>query len=127
MFRRRSRTDKQRAPADQRQAILDALQPWKAAQRRSAWRPVVTAGEPSRARSKFCGAAWLLPDETFPSCRLCGRELQLFVQLDLAEVHDEIAGLFGTGMLQLFYCVGRPAGDTDDGRPECWAEGAWAP
>jgi hypothetical protein len=125
MLRRRSREDNRATAANQREAILAALQSWKVAQTRPAWRPVVAPGEPSGSRSKFCGEAWLLPDEAAPICALCGRELQLFLQLGLAELPDEIAGIFGAGMLQLFYCVGQPPGVADDGQPECWGEGAW--
>ncbi|HEV7760537.1 MAG TPA: DUF1963 domain-containing protein [Acidimicrobiales bacterium] len=109
-----------------RDQLLDALQPWRDAQRRPAWRPVVRRGEPARegGRSKFCGVAWRRPGEPVATCAHCGRPLQLFVQLDLGELPAELEGRYGEGVLQLFYCVGGP--EVDD-HPECIGEDGWAP
>jgi hypothetical protein len=113
-----------------RDEVLDALEPWREAHRRPAWRPVVAdaeRGEPSGGAggvAKFGGRPWLLPGEAGPRCAHCDRPLQLFVQLDLDDLPDELDGRFGPGVLQLFYCVGGPA--TGD-HPECIGEEAWAP
>jgi hypothetical protein len=98
-----------------RDEVLAMLQPWVAAHRRPAWRPLVAPGEPSGTRSEFCGQAWLLPGEAPPTCTDCGHPLQLFVQLDLGELPGELDGRFGEDILQLFYCV-------DD---DCPGDGAW--
>jgi hypothetical protein len=115
--------------------------------RRGAWRPVVVPGEPAETRSKFCGVPWLIAGEETPACRECGRGLRLFVQLDLDAVPEELGGVFGSGVLQLFYCVGpelyertgrfiehfRPLlgldqpSARDERRPTCVQDGAWAP
>jgi hypothetical protein len=111
-----------------RRALLDALRPWADAQRRSAWRPVVVPGEPAQTMSKFCGTSWLVDREAHPTCKHCGRALQLFVQLDLDHLPDQLAGFFGTGVLQLFYCIGSAAMTVAGGGPaECFAEDGWAP
>jgi hypothetical protein len=112
---------------DQRQATLDALRPWKAAHLRPAWTPRTSPGEPTGSSSKFCGVPWLPAGEAPPTCTLCGRDLQLFVQLDLDGLPAEIAAASGGGVLQLFYCVGQRPEVADDGEPPCWAEGAWQP
>lgn len=127
MFRPRSRMEAQPAVNDTRQSIIDALEPWKVSQIRSAWRPTVAPGEPSDSLSKFCGIPWLVPNEVVPPCTLCGRDLLLLVQLDLGTLPSEVAGVFGAGVVQLFYCVGQQPGVPDDGKPECWADGAWEP
>jgi hypothetical protein len=127
VFRRQPRPEAHPTITDARQSIIDKLEPWKLAQSRAAWRPIVTPGEPGDSVSKFCGAPWLMPDELVPNCTLCGRDLQLLVQLDLGAVPSETVGDFGAGVVQLFYCVGQQRGVPNDGKPECWAEGAWEP
>ena len=122
MFRKKPKSDPD--PPSARDATLVALRPWIEAQRRPAWRPLVELGEPEAGRSKFCGSPHLMPGEDVPVCKFCGRELQLLVQVDLDRVPGD---LHGSGVLQLFYCVGRDPGGTDDGHVECWAEGAWQP
>lgn len=73
--------------------------------RRKAWKPVVTAGDAAVTASKFSGAPWLSPEETWPLCRHCGQPMQLFLQLSLAELPADLAGVFGEGLLQMFYCT----------------------
>lgn len=82
-------------------------------------------GEPEELGSKLNGVPWLRPDEPTPTCRECGRALQLFVQLVLEDLPPEIAAATGPGTLQLFYCVGQRFGAPPDGRPECYADGGW--
>jgi hypothetical protein len=130
-----------------RDGLLDALRPWIDDQRRAAWRPVVVPGEPAESRSKFCGDPWLMPGEEPPTCRECGRDLRLFVQLDLDAVPEDLDRAFGSGVLQLFYCVWPEPSEEpglliehfrlalgldqdrapEDGKPPCVQEGAWAP
>ena len=122
LFRRKIKsTDDHGTTAD---GLRTALQRWATSQTRTAWRPIVTAGEPESSISKFCGASVTRAGESVPICKLCGRALQLFVQLDLAALPT---GEFGSGVLQLFYCIGQSPHQEPDGYPDCWAEGAWVP
>ena len=93
--------------------IVARLEPWRARHRRPAWRPRVIDGESGSAGSKFGGIPWLAAGEDWPVCGACGRPLPFFFQLDLAEVPPALAGRFGSGLLQLFYCT------------EC--DGGWEP
>ncbi len=74
--------------------------------RKSAWKPQVeeTAGE--RTQSKFGGQPWIPPGQPWPECPNCSQPMQLFVQLNLNQLPDDLAGEFGdSGLLQLFYCI----------------------
>lgn len=117
MFRRGAPADPFDAPdrPSARDEVLAALAPWVAAHRRPAWHPLVAPGEPTGARSKFCGQPWLLPGEVPPLCEECDRPLQLLVQLDLGALPGELAGRYGEGVLQLFYCV-----DHDCSQDDAW-------
>jgi hypothetical protein len=53
--------------------------------------------------------------------------LQLFVQLDLDALPAELDGMFGSGVLQLFYCTGQDYSVPWDGKPECVQDDAWEP
>ncbi|HEY9605039.1 MAG TPA: WGR domain-containing protein [Allocoleopsis sp.] len=83
---------------------------------RLAWKPIVTEGDSSLLSSKFSGKPWLAKDEPWPSCPVCGQCMQLFFQLNLNELPEPVRQEFGTGLLQLFYCV------RDDGACEGGAE-----
>jgi uncharacterized protein YwqG len=107
--------------------VLAALGPWLESRRRAAWRPVVAAGEPSGSLSKFCGVAWLVPGEPAPTCGECGRTLRLFVQLDLGALPHELGERFGSGVLQLFYCVDQDDDAVSGSDRECFQDEAWAP
>ncbi|HLF94858.1 MAG TPA: DUF1963 domain-containing protein [Planctomycetota bacterium] len=67
--------------------------------------------------SKFAGNPWIGPQAPWPECALCKTPLQLFLQLNLAELPESLGAAFGTGLLQLFYCI----------REECAGLGGWAP
>jgi hypothetical protein len=97
--------------------IVRKLEPWLARHRRPAWRPVVEDGDGPATVSKFCGTPWVGPDAPWPACGHCHQPLQLFVQLDLAGLPDDIGRRFGTGLLQLFYCT----------RAKCQGRGGWEP
>ncbi len=124
-FKRRSGGAGAPDGAAARQEIIQALQLWVVS-RRPAWRAEVAEGEPTGSISKFWGISWLTDAESGPTCKECGRELQLFVQLVLESLPDEAATMYGSGVLQLFYCVGEPL-DAPDDKPECFADDAWAP
>lgn len=122
LFRRKSKQTP--VPVEPTSDLRASLQRWADAQRRVAWRPVVAEPGSGDSLSRFCGSGLLRADEDVPTCTLCGRSLQLFVQLDLdALPTDE----FGPGVLQLFYCMGQQSNGEPDGYPDCWADGAWAP
>lgn len=85
--------------------VLRQLAPWREANRRSAWKPVVTKGDGKLTCSKFSGVPWLGSSESWPVCSICKQPLQLFLQLDLADLPPEQKNRFGNGLLQLFYCT----------------------
>lgn len=97
--------------------IVNKLEPWRARHRRPAWKPVVEAGDGPATASKFCGTPWTGPDAPWPNCGHCRQPLQPFLQLDLDDLPAELGQPFGTGLLQLFYCV----------RDECQGYGGWEP
>lgn len=72
---------------------------------RLAFVPEVSAIEPGSPASKFGGAAWLLPGESWPRCGVCQAEMALFVQLHSENLPPEAEKPFGDGLLQLFHCV----------------------
>ncbi|MDQ7826394.1 MAG: DUF1963 domain-containing protein [Candidatus Eremiobacteraeota bacterium] len=80
--------------------------------KRTAWLPVVRAGDGDLTASKFSGIPCLLPGESWPRCRNCKKPLQLFVQLDYAGLpagfRKEVKA--DRGILQLFYCTNTGAG-----------------
>jgi hypothetical protein len=97
--------------------IVKKLEPWLAKHRRPAWKPVVEDGDGPATASKFCGMPWIAPDSPWPECGYCKEPLQLFLQLDLGDLPQELGQRFGTGLLQLFYCT----------RGECQGNGGWEP
>jgi uncharacterized protein YwqG len=97
--------------------IVKKLEPWLAKHRRPAWKPVVEDGDGPPAASKFSGTPWIGWDTPWPECGNCKKPLQLFLQLDLGDLPEEIGRRFGTGLLQLFYCL----------REECQGCGGWEP
>lgn len=78
-----------------------AILPYK----RKAWKPIVKDGDGSILASKFSGAPYLENDEEYPLCQNCQKPLQLFIQLNLDELPEDIKGEFGSGLLQMFYCT----------------------
>jgi uncharacterized protein YwqG len=97
--------------------IIAKLEPWLTKHRRPAWTPVVEDGDGPPTASKFCGSPWIGPDAPWPDCGNCKKPLQLFLQLDLEDLPEEIGQRFGTGLLQLFYCT----------RTKCQGHGGWEP
>jgi uncharacterized protein YwqG len=85
--------------------IVRKLEPWLAMHRRPAWKPVVVDGDGPATASKFCGTPWVDATHPWPECGTCKTPLQLFLQLNLDELPEELSRAFGTGLLQLFYCA----------------------
>lgn len=84
-------------------AILETLKGVK----RPTWVPQVTPGDGDPLASKFSGIPWIAANEDWPVCPNCNNPMQLFVQLNLAELPDRPAGCPSTGLVQFFYCVSR--------------------
>lgn len=97
--------------------IVEKLEPWLAKHRLPAWKPIIEDGDSASTASKFCGTPWIGPDIPLPKCGYCKKPLQLFLQLDLGDLPEELGQRFGVGLLQLFYCT----------RDECQSEGGWEP
>jgi uncharacterized protein YwqG len=88
-----------------RDELLKQLAPWREKHVRLTWKPVVSEGDGPTHVSKFSGIPWLSKGEDWPTCVGCNNPLQLFLQLNLSNLPEELNGRFGTGLLQLFYCV----------------------
>ncbi len=73
--------------------------------RRKAWLPIVIEGDGEITASKFSGVPWLFPREAWPLCPHCSQPMQLFLQLNLAELPKDVGNDFGEGLLQMFYCT----------------------
>jgi len=82
------------------------LQPWGAQHCRIAYAPVTHEGHGPDRGSRFNGSPFLAEGEAWPACTLCAKPMPLFLQLNLDELPREYTGRFGSGLLQLFYCVG---------------------
>jgi uncharacterized protein YwqG len=85
--------------------ILEQLAPWRDAQKRLAWKPIVEEGDRGITASKFSGVPWLAENESYPRCGDCQALMPLFLQLDLSKIPAELVGRFGNGLLQMFYCT----------------------
>jgi uncharacterized protein YwqG len=73
--------------------------------KRTAWRPVTETKTGTVLNSKFSGVPLLAATETWPCCTNCGKEMQLFLQLNTDDLPSEVQKVFGAGMLQVFYCT----------------------
>jgi len=77
-----------------------------AALERTGWVPQTTAEDGAPTASKFSGTPWLTADAPWPVCPNCEQPMQLFAQINLADVPEpERERLGGEGLLQLFYCT----------------------
>lgn len=77
------------------------LEPFK----RFAWFPDVVERKSSPKSSKFSGVPVLSKDEDWPCCGNCNEPMQLFLQLNASDLPEDEQGVFGKGMLQVFYCT----------------------
>lgn len=73
--------------------------------KRLAWRPIVQEGDGDLTASKFAGKPWLNAGEKWPVCPNCGKPMQLFLQLNLDELPENLNSRFGSGIFQFFYCT----------------------
>lgn len=93
---------------DQNRQILEK-------KRRSAFIPITDNVDGKPTDSKFGGTPYLLGGEDWPCCTHCGLPLQLFLQLNVANLPDLVQQAMNllSGVIQLFYC------DDDDCVNEC--------
>lgn len=73
--------------------------------KRPAWVPETAEGDGGVTNSKFAGTPWLGASEEWPVCPSCGNPIQLFLQLNLAQLPEAVRGEYGEGLIQLFYCT----------------------
>jgi uncharacterized protein YwqG len=73
--------------------------------KRTAWEPVTEEGDGGIFSSKFSGLPYLAKNEDWPNCQRCGKEMNLFLQLNLETLPNGQQMKFGEGLLQLFYCT----------------------
>ncbi len=102
---------------DTTEEIVKALDPWLQSHSRKAWIPVVEDGDGSATSSKFCGTPWIGEGAEWPNCGNCNQPLEHFLQLNLDELPAALGKKFGTGLLQLFYCI----------KDDCQGMGGWEP
>jgi len=87
--------------------------------KRSAWKPVTEPGPAGLLDSKYAGIPWLGMQESYPVCGTCKEPLQLFLQLNIAQLPAEAKNLLGfeEGLLQLFYCTQKSCESQSEGEP----------
>lgn len=98
--------------------LVEKWRPWMERYARTAYAPVVDEGHGADAGSRFNGSPFLVAGEEWPACQVCKKPMPLFLQLDLDDLPREYAGRFGSGLLQLFYCVDKCEYESSE---------AWAP
>jgi Domain of unknown function (DUF1963) len=72
---------------------------------RTAFKPVVTPGDPGPMASKYGGVPWLRDGEAWPACPNCKKSMHLVMQLDLATLPAAMREVGDTGLLQFFACT----------------------
>lgn len=75
------------------------------AYRRPCWDPKVESGDGEVQTSKFSGTAALPEGEDWPVCPNCAEPMQLFLQLNAADLPEGFTAPWGEGLLQFFYCT----------------------
>ena len=73
--------------------------------RRPCWVPKVEGGDGGPRASKFSGTVALRQGESWPLCPNCKRPMQLFLQLNAADLPEGFTAPWGEGLLQFFYCT----------------------
>jgi uncharacterized protein YwqG len=101
-------------PSSIQNVDLDELEQRLRPFQRAAWLPDVVDGDGLPAASKFSGIPVLGANERWPHCPNCGRPMQLFVQLNAADLPGEQTDRLLGGFLQLFYCTSH--------EPQCESE-----
>jgi hypothetical protein len=78
---------------------------WMEKKRRPSWKPVTAEGDGPDTASKFAGLPWLAHPQDWPACPTCQVAMQLLLQLNLAELPEEIGPTIGSGLFQFFSCL----------------------
>jgi len=99
--------------------VRQRIAEWLRTFQQPTWIPRVNVepGDAGPLASKYAGIPWLAEGESWPVCGSCHRPMEFFLQVNLSELPDDAQKRFGTGVLQLFYCLN--AGITGDGRCAC--------
>lgn len=71
---------------------------------RPAWIPRVCFRAGEITASKLGGTPWLSEVEEWPCCGVCSQPMELFLQLNSADLPSELADRF-SGLVQVFLCV----------------------
>jgi hypothetical protein len=71
---------------------------------RAAWIPALAEERSDAECSKFGGVPWLSQSEPWPKCGQCDSYMNLFLQLNSAELPDQACEYFD-GLLQVFVCT----------------------
>jgi hypothetical protein len=95
--------------ATDEQTTVDATTPEEllralASYERAAWLPALVEERSEPACSKFGGVPWLGRQEQWPRCGQCDSYMNLFLQLNCAELPEE-AREYIDGLLQVFVCT----------------------
>ena len=94
----KKKTESEKPQLDQVLAKLNSLM-------KPTWLPDVRDGDTDLTGSKFSGLPWLSESEDWPCCPNCNQPMQLFVQLNLAQLPSLPDKCPQTGLVQLFYCT----------------------
>ena len=73
--------------------------------KRTAWIPRVMERSSSPLSAKFSGEPALQIAEDWPKCNNCQQPMQMFLQLNSANLPAGAGKPFGDGLLQVFYCT----------------------
>jgi hypothetical protein len=91
---------------------------------RAAWVPTLVEKRSGAECSKFGGVPWLSSNEPWPRCGQCDSYMNLFVQLNSAELPRE-ADEYIDGLLQVFVCTYETAEDGVCRSHETFSNAAW--
>ncbi len=86
--------------------LMQELKPFE----RPAWIPTLVEERSEPTSSKFGGIPWLSLDEQWPRCGQCDSYMNLFLQLNSAELPED-ARQYIDGLLQVFVCTYETAHD----------------
>lgn len=95
--------------------IAELFAPWRDKHARAAWKPVVAESHTGPFFSWFGGEPTASPNNQWPACKQCQKEMRFFLQLAFTELPAQTAMPLKDRIVQLFYC------STDDGSCETWA------